>query len=95
MPKLADILHMDKADKLLARAGRREVITESLDHTEQAKVQILAAIDALGDIDENGSHAGGALRGALPELDRALRILQRMHGDENRAIANIARMRDS
>lgn len=81
----------DKADRLLAQKARQDAIAESAKHATEARTLILAAIDALGDIDENGSAVGGALRGALPSVDQALWVLRRMHGDCNRAIANIAR----
>lgn len=81
----------NKIDRLLALSERKRVIEEVATHTREANVQILAAIDALGDIDANGSSAGGALRGSLPEIKRALYVLRRMVGDVNRGIANVGR----
>lgn len=86
---------MDKADKILAHAARGKILDNVADGTREARAIILAAIDELGDIDEHKSYAAGALRGALPEIDRALHILRNMRGNVNRAIANTSRAKEN
>lgn len=84
---------MDRIDRLLAVKRHQCVLSETTKYIDEARAAILAAIDTLGDIDENGSAVRGALHGALPDLDQALWVLRRQHGNCNRAIANIARVR--
>lgn len=81
-----------KMAAIFEQKNRQETAAEAASYVCEAHAKVLAAIDALIDINDE-ILATTALRGVLPELDRALGVLRVMHGNCNRAIANISRRR--